>query len=72
MSKTDINKVLSQLAKAHNTTVSNVRKEIKDAMRIARSNPDPAIQARWNSIPHKGPELTVEEFIMYMINSTKS
>lgn len=67
MQNSDINRILNQIAKRHNTTVSNIRKEIGSAMRIARSNPDPKIQARWEAIPHKGAEPTVDEFIMYMI-----
>ena len=72
MQKTDIDRILSQIAKAHNTTASNVRKEIEDAMRIAQTSPDPAIQARWRAIPHSGPEVTVEELILYIITSTKN
>ena len=72
MQKTDIDRILSQIAQAHNTTASNVRKEIEDAMRIAQASPDPAIQARWRAIPHNGPELTVEELIMYILTSTKN
>ena len=68
MQKTDIRKILRQIAKEHNTTVSNIHKEIENAMRIAQSSPDPAVQACWNAIPHKGPELTVEEFIIYVVN----
>lgn len=72
MSKNDINKILKQIAKDHNTTVSNVRKEMKEAMRMAQSSSAPAIQARWHAIPHNGPELTVEEFIMYLIATAKN
>lgn len=68
MQKEDINIILSQIAKHHNTTVSDVRKEIEDAMRIAQSSPDPAIQAQWDAIPHVGAQLTLEEFIIYMVN----
>lgn len=39
MQKTDIRKILRQIAKEHNTTVSNIHKEIENAMRIAQSAP---------------------------------
>ena len=70
MQKKDINRILCQIANKHNTTVSHVRKEIEAAMDLAQSSPDPAVRDRWNAIPRAGAEITVEEFIAYIITLT--
>ncbi len=49
----------------HNTTVDEVRKEIRIAMAVAMCSPDPNVQKRWREIPHDGEVLTLEDFIAY-------
>ena len=51
---------LREVARKNHTTVEEVRKEIRLAMIAAMCNPDPAIQKRWNAIPHAGDTLTPE------------
>ena len=43
---------LLEVARRHNTTVDEVRKEIRIAMAVAMCSPDPDVQKRWREIPH--------------------
>ena len=52
---------LREVARKNHTTVEEVRKEI----------PDPAIQKRWNAIPHAGDTLTPEDFITYVASQCR-
>ena len=40
---------------------------MQQVMNEALENPDPAVQAMWRSIPRKGAEPTLEEFMDYLI-----
>ena len=72
MKTNKLDKVLASIATEHHTTVQEVRREMEYAMYVCQSNPDPAVQAQWNSIPRKGDKLTLEEFIDYIIKRTMS
>lgn len=72
MKANKLDKVLASIATEHHTTVQEVRMEMEYAMHVGQSNPDPAVQAQWNSIPRKGDKLTLEEFIDYIIKRTMS
>jgi len=61
-----IRKALQQIAKKEGVSVGEVRRNIKLAMQDARSNPDPKIQAFWDSIPHKRDKLTPEDVIAHI------
>jgi ribosome recycling factor len=61
-----IQKALKKIAKKEGVSVGEVRREIEKAIQEARSNPDPKIQAFWNSIPYKGDELTPEDVIAHI------
>lgn len=67
-----IDQLLKQIARENHTTPENVRREMEEVMRMGQQNPDPAIQARWASIPKKGNTLTLEEFLDYMVNTVRS
>ena len=56
---------LLEVARRHNTTVDEVRKEIRIAMAVAMCSPDPDVQKRWREIPHNDEVLTPEDFIAY-------
>ena len=66
-----IDKIIKQIAKQHHTTPEHVRREIEVAMKQAKRSRDPAVQARWNAIPHKREEVTLEEFINYIASIAK-
>ena len=59
-------RMLEQIARRHNTTVEEVRCQMQLSMDEAQKCSDPAVQARWNAIPRKGAQLTLEEFVDYM------
>ena len=61
-----LNKIIKQIAKQNHTTPEKVRREMESAIAEAKRSPDPAIQARWAAIPHKGTEVTLEEFLTYV------
>ena len=62
---------LREVARKNHTTVEEVRKEIRLAMIAAMCNPDPAIQKRWNAMPHAGDTLTPEDFITYVASQCR-
>ena len=66
MQKRELNSILTRIAVENNTTVREVRREMELAMQAGQANPAPAVQAMWNSIPRKGPRLTLEEFVAYL------
>lgn len=72
MTKSELSCILFRIAKDNHTTVQNVRKEIEFAMEVGQSNTDPTVQAKWAAIPRKGPKLTLEEFIDYMVKAIQS
>lgn len=57
---------LLEVARRHNTTVDEVRKEIRIAMAVAMCSPDPDVQKRWREIPHTGDTITPEDLITYI------
>lgn len=61
-----LDKIIKQIANQHHTTPEHVRREMEAAMNEAKRSIDPAVQARWNAIPHKREEVTLEEFINYI------
>lgn len=61
-----LNKIIKQIAKQNHTTPEKVRREMEAAMEAGKRNPDPATQARWAAIPHKGSEVTLEDMIYYI------
>ncbi len=58
-------KAIEQIALKHNTTVDEVRLQIKVAMLNGLVSDDPRVKAYWQSIPHEGEIPTPEEFIAY-------
>ena len=59
---------LQEVARQNNTTVEEVRKEIKLSMLAGLCNPDPAVQATWKEVPCAGEVPTPEELIEYIVN----
>lgn len=61
------NRILTQIANASHISSMELREKMQLAMESAMANPDPAVQAMWNSIPKKGDKPTLEEFMDYLI-----
>ena len=58
-----INRILEKIAKDNHTTPEIVQREMQAALDEAQANTDPMVQAHWNSIPHQGNKVTLEEFL---------
>ncbi len=61
----NINRIFKQIAKKNNTSVHAVRREIQAAIDQGMANPDPAVRAYWNAVPHRGEKPTPEEAVAY-------
>ncbi len=57
--------IIKRIAHEHGVSEAQVRADILEAMNAGRSNPDPAVQARWASFCYAGSAPTVEEFILW-------
>lgn len=66
-----LDKIIKKIAKQHHTTPEQVRREMEAAMEEPKRSHDPAVQARWNAIPHKGEDVTLEELINYIASIAK-
>ena len=62
----DAEHALREVARQNNTTLEEVKKEIRLAMLAGLCNSDPAVQARWKDIPCAGEVPTPEELIAYV------
>ena len=67
MQESAFKKILEQIASSSQITPSLLREQMESAMEAALENPDPAVQAMWNSIPKQGRKPTLEEFMDYLI-----
>ena len=70
MHEKQLHKILETIARNNNTSTENVRKEMLSAMKMGQSSKDSKVQAKWESIPRKGAELTLEEFLDYLLRQT--
>ena len=58
--------IIRQIARDNHVTEEEVRRDMKEAMDVGRSNPDPAVQAKWAGFEYAGDEPTLEEFILWL------
>lgn len=63
--------ILQRIADLHHVSVEEVRKEIEQAVALARSNPDPQVQEIWKKLLKEYPEPTAEQVIYYFANQIK-
>ena len=70
MHEKQLRKILETIARNNNTSAENVRKEMLFAMKMGQSSKDPEVQAKWKSIPRKGADPTLEEFLDYLLKRT--
>ena len=66
-----LNKIIKQIAKENHTTPEKIRREMEAAIEAGKRSSDPAVQARWAAIPHKGAEVTLEDVIYYIAKLAK-
>lgn len=63
--KQDVNDIICKIAKQEGISEQEVIDEMQKAIDEGYSNPDPAIQAYWASMPFKG-KPTPQELIVYL------
>ena len=66
MDKQELEQILVTLAKDKHISPAEVRREMELTLASAQASKDPAIQARWKMIPHKGEKVTLEELLEYV------
>ena len=59
-------KMLKDVAQFEGISVKQAYERLQDTINAAQQDPDPIVQARWKSIPHKGKQVTVEKFFEYI------
>ena len=67
MQNSAFDKILRQIAEAKQVSSREVREKMQLAMDAAMANPDPSVQAMWQSVPKKGAKPTLDEFMDYLI-----
>lgn len=63
---------LEAIARRSGVTVEDVRREITVSLARTRTDPDPQIQALWDSMPNGGAGITPEEFIACLVEQGRS
>ena len=64
-------KAIIQVALKNGVSVSQVRKNIQEALDIGWNNPDPKVQKYWKEIPCKGKKPSIDEVIKYFTKTAK-
>ena len=72
ITKKTIQNAIKYLAEEQHTSEAVVYENIRQCLAEAKQNPDPNVQAYWNSIPHAGAEPTVEEVLIYLAARIKA
>jgi len=72
MTKKEADQILLKVAKENHVSLDTVRREILLALEEAQKTNDPQVQARWASIPRKGTQITIEEFLDYACKRIRS
>ena len=67
MENSAFEKILGQIASISQVSPQELRAKMQLAMDEALSDPDPAVQAMWASIPKENSQPTLEEFMRYLI-----
>jgi len=67
MQQEEFDRILNQIARISGTSAELVRQKMEQAMETAQSDPQPAVQAMWDSIPRSGCRATLEEFMDHLV-----
>ena len=68
----DIDQIIKQVARAHNTTSEEVYAEMQIALDVAFQSKDPEVQKEWAKIPFKGDHPIPENVIPYLVGQLKN
>ena len=64
--------IIRQVAEKNGVTPNEVEREMKKAIKDGMSSTDPMVQAEWKKIAPDGKEVTIEQFLLYMIGQIVS
>ena len=59
--------IIRQIAKQNGVTPAEVKKDIREAIRIGMASPDPAFQAHWRRMSPTGVEPSVNQVLTYLV-----
>ena len=59
--------LLERLARKNNITVEEMYKQLRKKIEAGLNDPDPKCRAQWEKIPHAKENITVEEWLEYVV-----
>ena len=59
--------IIRQIAKQNGVTPAEVKKDIREAIRIGMTSPDPAVQAHWRKMSPTGAEPSINQVLAYLV-----
>lgn len=62
---------IREMAKQQGITVQELLASMQDALDEGMRSPDPAVQAEWHSIPHKGEKPTPQEVMAHIVKKIR-
>lgn len=68
----NVNEIIKQVAKVHNTTPEEVYTEMQIALDAAFNSKDPEVKKEWAKIPFRGERPTPEDVIPYLVSKLKA
>jgi len=67
----NMNKIFEKIAMQNGVSVKQVRQNVQEALDYGWNSTDEKVQSYWHQIPAKNGNPTIEEVILYIINSIK-
>lgn len=64
-------KIIKQIANKNGVTTSQVRAELREAMKISMASQEPQAKEFWQQISPDGYEPSVDDFLKFCINRAK-
>ena len=68
----NVNEIIKQVAKVHDTTPEEVYAEMQIALDAAFQSKDPEVKKEWAKIPFQGERPTPEDVIPYLVGRLKN
>ena len=59
--------IIRQIAKQNGVTPAEVKKDIREVIRIGMASPDPAVQAHWRNMSPTGDEPSINQVLTYLV-----
>lgn len=59
--------IIRQIAKQNGVTPTEVKKDIREAIRIGMASPDPSVQAHWRRMSPVGKEPSINQVLTYLV-----